>query len=120
MPNGGEYLFMAKDDEEMNIWINKINTTTKYASTSSLSGKGAQGESQTMPAPDTGKRRWRYKTRWTSTLVDIHPWDHLFHSFPSASASSNFGFRYFGRIYGQLNTYMYYQLLLWNVDEMKL
>ena len=55
MPNGGEYLFLAKDDEEMNIWINKINTTTKYASTSSLSGKGAQGESQTMPAPDTGE-----------------------------------------------------------------
>jgi spectrin beta len=54
MPNGGEYLFQAKDDEEMNIWINKINTTTKYASASSLSGKGAQGESQTMPAPDTG------------------------------------------------------------------
>ena len=56
MPNGGEYLFQAKDDEEMNIWINKINTTTKYASTSSLSGKGAQGESQTMPAPDSGER----------------------------------------------------------------
>ena len=55
MPNGGEYLFQSKDDEEMNIWINKINTTTKYASTSSLSGKGAQGESQTMPAPDTGE-----------------------------------------------------------------
>jgi spectrin beta len=57
MPNGGEYLFQAKDDEEMNIWINKINTTTKYASASSLSGKGAQGESQTMPAPGTGNSR---------------------------------------------------------------
>ena len=60
MPNGGEYLFQAKDDEEMNIWINKINTintTTKHALASSITGEGVHGESQTMPAPDTSNSR---------------------------------------------------------------
>lgn len=43
LASGGEYLFMAKDQAEMERWINVINSTTSK-------GGAAPTRSQTMPA----------------------------------------------------------------------
>merc|ERR1719391_525107 len=42
LPNGGDYLFHCLDDDEMNMWINAIN--------SRASGDSGPGKSQTLPA----------------------------------------------------------------------
>lgn len=48
LANGGEYLFQAKDDEEMNVWVNKLQASTTAAVESAGSSRA-----QTMPAQAT-------------------------------------------------------------------
>jgi spectrin beta len=45
LSNGGEYLFQAKDDEEMNGWVSKLQTSTSAAAESAGTSRA-----QTMPA----------------------------------------------------------------------
>lgn len=44
LPNGAEYLLQAKDDAEMEHWLNKINSTVKTSAPSP-----GPSRSQTMP-----------------------------------------------------------------------
>jgi len=48
---GAEFLFQAKDDAEMNLWIEKVLTAKGPESDPSSSGR-----SQTMPAGPSGKK----------------------------------------------------------------
>ena len=48
LANGGEYLFQAKDDEEMNVWVAKLQASTTAAVESAGSSRA-----QTMPAQAT-------------------------------------------------------------------
>ena len=45
LSNGGEYLFQAKDDEEMNGWVSKLQASTTVATESAGTSRA-----QTMPA----------------------------------------------------------------------
>ena len=44
LSNGGQYLFRAKDNEEMNLWINRTQ--------SALGGQPAEKSSKSLPPPD--------------------------------------------------------------------
>jgi spectrin beta len=50
LSNGGEYLFQAKDDEEMNGWVTKLQASTTAAVESASAGSS---RAQTMPAQAT-------------------------------------------------------------------
>uniref|UniRef100_A0A0P5GQM4 Spectrin beta chain n=1 Tax=Daphnia magna TaxID=35525 RepID=A0A0P5GQM4_9CRUS len=50
LANGGEYLFQAKDDEEMNGWVTKLQASTNAAVESASAGSS---RAQTMPAQAT-------------------------------------------------------------------
>lgn len=47
LSNGAEYLFQAKDDGEMECWLNTISSTIRSQQATSSPG---QSRSQTMPA----------------------------------------------------------------------
>jgi len=63
LPNGGEYLFQAKEDEEMNLWISKIQSTISDIETSP-----GPSRSQTMPAKGEGDKKDEPKKRGFFTL----------------------------------------------------
>jgi len=50
LSNGGEYLFQAKDDEEMNVWVGKLQACATVAAAESSTGPS---RAQTMPAQAT-------------------------------------------------------------------
>jgi len=61
LSNGGEYLFQAKDDDEMNAWVTKLQgfadaEAAAAASSAAAAAGGAAGSSraQTLPASAAG------------------------------------------------------------------
>ena len=50
MANGGDYLFQAQDDDEMNQWVSSINAVTEAA------GASGTQRAQTLPAGQTEKK----------------------------------------------------------------
>lgn len=48
LPNGGEFMFRAKDDNEMNLWIDSLRTVTGDQPESS--GLSQSSRAQTLPA----------------------------------------------------------------------
>lgn len=60
--NGGEYLFQAKDDEEMTTWVQRVNAVAGDESTAGPS------RSQTLPAKTEGERKEEKKKRGFLTL----------------------------------------------------
>ena len=50
--NGGEYLFQAKDDDELGQWVSSINQNT-----GSGEAAGGAAKSQTMPASQQGEKK---------------------------------------------------------------
>ena len=54
LANGGDYLFQAQDDEQMNLWVNSINQQAQVH-------EEGPGKSQTLPPgsekKDEPKRR---------------------------------------------------------------
>jgi spectrin beta len=63
LQNGAEYLFQAKEDEEMNLWINKIQSTISDIETSP-----GPSRSQTMPAKGEDDKKDEPKKRGFFTL----------------------------------------------------
>ena len=63
LPNGAEYLFQAKEDEEMNVWINKIQSAISDTETSP-----GPSRSQTMPAKGDDEKKDEPKKRGFFTL----------------------------------------------------
>jgi len=51
LPNGGEYLFHAKEDEEMHIWISKLQSTI-----AEMDSSPGPSRSQTLPAKGEEKK----------------------------------------------------------------
>ena len=49
LENGGDYLFQASDDDQMNLWVDSINRKSQGGEES------GQGKSQTLP-PGSDKR----------------------------------------------------------------
>lgn len=62
MANGAEYLFQAKEDSEMEQWIEKINSAVE-----SVQSPGPS-RSQTMPAKGSGEKKDDHKKRGIFTL----------------------------------------------------
>ena len=48
LSNGGEYLFQAKDDDELNQWVASINDSSGASGSS-----GAAGTSKTLPTGES-------------------------------------------------------------------
>ncbi|XP_054154264.1 spectrin beta chain-like isoform X2 [Oppia nitens] len=63
LPNGAEYLFQAKEDDEMNLWINRIQSAITETETSP-----GPSRSQTMPAKGDDDRKDEPKKRGFFTL----------------------------------------------------
>jgi len=63
LPNGAEYLFQAKEDEEMNIWMSKVQSA--IADTEASPGPS---RSQTMPAKGDDDKKDEPKKRGFFTL----------------------------------------------------
>ncbi|XP_067118326.1 spectrin beta chain isoform X1 [Centruroides vittatus] len=62
LSNGGEYLFQAKDEEEVNVWIEKLQAA-------SGEGEGAgPSHSQTLPAKGEGDKKDEHKRHGFFTL----------------------------------------------------
>merc|ERR1719309_1673475 len=59
LPNGGDYLFHARDDDEMNTWVSSINAQTASDS------EAGPSKSQTLPS---GEKRDEPKKRSFFTL----------------------------------------------------
>ena len=62
LPNGAEYLFQAKEDEEMNLWINKIQSSTETEASPGPS------RSQTMPAKGEEQKKDEPKKKGFFTM----------------------------------------------------
>lgn len=61
LANGADYLFQAKDDDEMNLWLQKLQSAV---------GEGSSGpsRSQTLPAKGDSERKEEHKKRGFFTL----------------------------------------------------
>lgn len=63
LPNGAEYLFQAKEDDEMNQWIGKMESAI-----SDTEASPGPSRSQTMPAKGDDDRKEEPKKRGFFTL----------------------------------------------------
>ena len=63
LPNGGEYLFQAKDELEMEHWIQMVSQGTGAEGTSTMPSK-----SQTLPARMEGEKKEEHKKKGIFTL----------------------------------------------------
>ncbi|CAG2100104.1 unnamed protein product [Medioppia subpectinata] len=63
LPNGAEFLFQAKEDEEMNVWMNKIQSAI-----TEMESSPGPSRSQTMPAKGDDDRKDEPKKRGFFTL----------------------------------------------------
>lgn len=55
--NGAEFLFQAKDDDEMNIWLGNLRKAISMAG----GGGSSSSKSQTMPAGQSADEQQRKK-----------------------------------------------------------
>ncbi|XP_062617854.1 spectrin beta chain-like isoform X4 [Saccostrea cucullata] len=62
LTNGGEYLFHAKDDGEMDLWIQKVNSVT------GAEGTSVPSKSMTLPARMEGEKEGKKKKSGFLTL----------------------------------------------------
>lgn len=62
LTNGGEYLFHAKDDGEMDLWIQKVNSVT------GAEGTSVPSKSMTLPARVEGEKEGKKKKAGFLTL----------------------------------------------------
>ncbi|XP_013782687.1 spectrin beta chain-like isoform X2 [Limulus polyphemus] len=63
LPGGAEYLFQAKDDEEMSSWVQKLQVAAGEGES-----PGWPSRSQTLPAKSEGEKKEEHKKRGFFTL----------------------------------------------------
>jgi len=52
LSNGGQYLFRAKDDQEMNLWISRTQASISAAGTNGESPSDITNKTKSLPPPD--------------------------------------------------------------------
>lgn len=65
LSNGAEYLFQAKEDEEMNLWMNKLGSVIMEVTQGVSSGPS---RSQTLPAKSESEKKDEPKKKSFFTL----------------------------------------------------